>query len=306
MSSPKFMIGCDPEIFVQDKDGNPMSAVGIVKGTKAAPEKVAQGAVQVDGLALELNTTPVNYGDFGQFDHNVMTVLGALKKRLPEGCDFLIKPSVNFSQAVIDGAPKEALELGCEPDFNAWAGGTPNPRPDAATTLRTGAGHLHIGWDKDIPVDHPDHIDVCCDFVKTLDLYVGLASIILDPDPTRRTLYGKAGCFRPKSYGVEYRTPSNAWLKTQTARSFIFNCLTNAINAQLKNGRARYDYDGYITQVVGNQAKDYKNQYNIERIINESDVKMAKLILTEYLSVEIQPSVWKECMRIQAELGKMG
>ncbi len=302
----KFLIGCDPEIFVQDAQGKPVSAVGMVKGTKKEPEKVKDGAVQVDGLALELNTTPVGHMDFAGFDKNVMSVLTQLQTRLPEGHTFLIQPSVTFGQDVIDSSPPEALELGCEPDYNAWEGGTPNPRPNAATTLRTGAGHLHIGWDKDIPVDHPDHIEVCCDFVKTLDLYVGLASIILDPDPTRRTLYGKAGCFRPKSYGVEYRTPSNAWLTSQVNRQFIFNCLNRAINAQLQNGAVKYNYDRYISDCMGTTAENPTNVYNVQRIINTSDVKTARIVLQDYLGIAIPTSIWKECMATVAKLGKMG
>jgi hypothetical protein len=299
----KFLIGCDPEIFVQDANGKPVSAVGIVKGTKKEPEKCNLGAFQVDGLALELNTDPVFYTDFASFDKNVVTVLGQLQKKLPEGHTFLIQSSVNFSEDVINSAPPEALELGCEPDYNAWLGGQPNARPDASTTLRTGAGHLHIGWDKDIPVDHPDHIDVCCDFVKTLDLYVGLASIILDPDPTRRTLYGKAGCFRPKSYGVEYRTPSNAWLSSQVKRQWLFGILTMAIQAQLGQ---RTHYDNYISNYVGEQAFKEGNKYNIQRIINESDVATAKEIFEIYLGINTPQSIWKECMVIQAKIGKMG
>lgn len=302
----QFLVGCDPEIFVQDAEGNPVSAVGIVKGSKKTPEKVKDGAVQVDGLALELNTTPVSYTDGDSFDRNVLSVLGQLKKRLPEGHSFLIQPSVNFSDKVIAEAPPEALELGCEPDYNAWAAGVANPRPNASTSLRTGAGHLHIGWDKDIPVDHPDHIAVCCDFVKTLDLYVGLASIIIDPDPTRRTLYGKAGCFRPKSYGVEYRTPSNAWLRNAPARRFIFTALRMAIDAQLRNGRVKHDYDSYVSHAVGIQAEKKDNHYNLERIINQSDVSTAQIIMKSYLGLPIPESIWKECMTQQAKLAKMG
>lgn len=301
----QFMIGCDPEIFVQDKDKKPVSAVGIVNGTKKEPEKVKDGAFQVDGLALEVNTTPVLYTDYPSFEHNVLSVLGQLKKRLPEGQSFLIKPSVEFGEDVIANAPPEALELGCEPDYNAWADGAPNPRPNAATNLRTGAGHLHIGWDKDIPVDHPDHIAVCCDFVKTLDLYVGLASIILDPDPTRRTLYGKAGAFRPKSYGVEYRTPSNAWLINSNNRSFIFYTLQCAIKAQLGTSK-QPNYDSYIANTVGNEALKEGAVYNVQRIINQSDVNTAHTVLARFLGVTIPNSIYTKCMAKVAELGKMG
>lgn len=301
----QFLIGCDPEIFVRDENKKPVSAVGIVKGTKKEPEKCKDGAFQVDGLALELNTTPVDYNDYAGFNRNVISVLGQLQTRLPKGHSFLIAPSVTFDDEVIASAPPEALELGCEPDYNAWQDGAPNPRPNAATGLRTGAGHLHIGWDKDIPADHPDHIAVCCDFVKTLDLYVGLASIILDPDPTRRTLYGKAGAFRPKSYGVEYRTPSNAWLGSATARQFIFMTLNKAINAQLQNGKVSFNYDRYLSHCVGEQYRS-KGKYCVERIINESDVETAYYVLQQFLGVSVPQQIYKNCMKKVAELGKMG
>ena len=45
-----------------------------------------------------------------------------------------------------------------------------------------------------------------------LDVYLGLDSLTYDKDVERRELYGKAGAFRPKEYGVEYRVLSNAWL----------------------------------------------------------------------------------------------
>ncbi len=44
--------------------------------------------------------------------------------------------------------------------------------------------------------------------IKMLDLYLGLPSVLFDRDDTsilRRTLYGKAGEFRPTEYGIEYR-----------------------------------------------------------------------------------------------------
>jgi hypothetical protein len=32
-------------------------------------------------------------------------------------------------------------------------------------------------------------------------MYLGIASVVMDPDTMRRTLYGKAGDFRLKAYG---------------------------------------------------------------------------------------------------------
>ncbi len=44
------------------------------------------------------------------------------------------------------------------------------------------------------------------------DLFLGLPSAGADKQGKRRELYGKAGRYRPTSYGIEYRVLSNYWL----------------------------------------------------------------------------------------------
>ena len=39
----QFTIGCDPEIFLVDGEGDPLSAHGIIKGTKKEPFKTDNG-----------------------------------------------------------------------------------------------------------------------------------------------------------------------------------------------------------------------------------------------------------------------
>jgi hypothetical protein len=272
MTKTQFTIGCDPEVFIGRRgvDGLivPISAVGRSTGTKAKPEIVNRGAVQVDGLALEINTDPTRMDDFVSFNSAITTVIENLQQRLKTDESLMYVPAVYFSKEVMDNAPREAKELGCEPDFNAWNGGLPNPRPDASTHLRTGAGHIHIGWGKDIPVDHPDHIEICCSIVKTLDLYAGLTSVVQDPSSTRREMYGRAGAFRPKSYGVEYRVPSNVWLKTEASRRNMWSAVNMAVNAQVA-GRNSYE-----------QWKIHHcPTYNLQRMINDSDVASATRVL---------------------------
>jgi hypothetical protein len=272
MTQAQFTIGCDPEVFIgkvgEDGLRTPISAVGRSTGTKAKPEIVPYGAVQVDGMALEINTDPAIMGDFLMFNKAITSVIENLQRRLKTDEALMYVPAVHFSQDIMDAAPASAKELGCEPDFNAWQGGQPNPRPDASTNLRTGAGHIHIGWGKDIPVDHPDHIEICCAFVKTLDLYAGLASVIIDPSTTRRALYGRAGAFRPKSYGVEYRVPSNVWLATEVDRRNMWTAVNMAVNAQVAG---RMSYEQWQVHHVPT--------YNVQTIINHSDTEAARRVL---------------------------
>lgn len=228
--APKgFTFGCDPEVFIVNAwSGEFVSAAGIIPGTKCQPHPVKQGAVQVDGMAAEFNIDPAS--SFEEFRNNIETVIGELKTFLPKGHDLCWSPYVRFKPEVFDAAPDEAKILGCDPDFNAWTGAV-NPPPDCEIDpyLRTAAGHLHIGWATGMEMGNVQHIMNCRDLVKQMDWLLGAWSLFEDPDDTRRRLYGKAGAFRPKPYGVEYRVLSNFWLKSPDLMLQTWNRMTKAI-----------------------------------------------------------------------------
>jgi len=235
MTSATFTIGCDPEVFLT-KNGKPASAYGLIRGTKKEPFLNREGAYQVDGMAAEFNTTPVPFPDlswhpdtFDKWNEKILYQLRALRAALPKGYSLKIDPVMEFGKEFLDKQPDEAKELGCDPDYCAYTL-QPNPRPDGEKTFRTGAGHIHIGWGSDIPVDNQEHIEICAGFVKSLDATVGLFMTYIDRDPRRRELYGKAGAFRPKPYGVEYRTPSNVWIRNKDYRRMIWILVKDAIN----------------------------------------------------------------------------
>lgn len=214
-----FTFGADPEIFLK-KRGKPASAYGLIPGDKKNPHKTAGGAIQVDGMAAEFNIDPVPQNNFELFNARIVNQISEIRKRV-EGHSLNISPVQDFDEDFLAAQPDEAKELGCDPDYCAYTL-APNPRPDGDRPFRTGAGHVHIGWGADIPVDNQEHLEICANFVKVLDATVGLFMTLIDPDPRRRELYGKAGAFRPKPYGVEYRTPSNVWIKKRDDRRAIF------------------------------------------------------------------------------------
>lgn len=223
-----FSIGADPELFVLDETGKPVSAAGLIPGTKEVPHKVEGGAIQVDGMAAEFNIDPCT--SFTEFNDRIKLVMKQLQGFLPTGYTLSAVPCIVFDEDVWDAAPEEAKELGCSPDFNAWTG-TANPPPNCSSNprLRTASGHLHIGWTDDADMGDIQHILNCQDLVKQLDWYLGAWSLKMDPDPTRRLLYGKAGACRYKPYGVEYRVLSNFWLTSKERRLQVWNRLNQAI-----------------------------------------------------------------------------
>lgn len=271
----KFTIGCDPEVFVT-KNGKPFSAYGILQGTKEEPFKTDGGAYQVDGMAAEFNTDPVglrnrhNYKteSFPFWNNLIIKQIKQIRDALPSNCNLRITPTMEFGKEFLDKQPDAAKELGCDPDYSAYTLKA-NPRPDGEKTFRTGAGHIHIGWGADIPVENEDHMKICADFIKTLDYTVGMYMTIVDRDPLRRDLYGKAGAFRPKSYGVEYRTPSNVWIQNRDMRRCVWELVQAAIDFQTRG------FD--VVEVAG------YNQDTIQDIINNGDVERAKLVLDSVL-----------------------
>lgn len=272
------LMGCDPELFVT-VDGKPRSAHGLVPGTKESPYKVEKGAIQVDGMALEFNIDPAK--DEEEWVDNISTVLRHLREFTPEKFKFLIEPSVRFNGNHLKVQPKEAKELGCMPDFNAYTM-RENPRPNANTTLRTASGHVHIGFTEDADVKDEEHIIRCCTLAKHLDLFLGLRSLEWDHDRTRRELYGDPGAIRIKPYGLEYRVLSNKWLDREELVRFVYKqtlaCIddlkTNGALQPVKNAFVRIEQDPYdfISKDIKN-GKRYFTERN--KIFNDPRVSQA-------------------------------
>jgi hypothetical protein len=247
-----FKFGCDPEFFIHDDKGRLVSAAGLIPGTKEDPYKVEDGAVQVDGMAAEFNIDPVD--NFEDWNKRIMNVMRQLRGMLPKGYTPHIVPAVEFSEEVFNAAPSEAKELGCSPDFDAWTGlRNAPPYCDDRPFLRTASGHIHIGWRDTGGVDEPQHMMNCRDLVKQLDWYLGGWSLRVDKDPTRRLLYGKAGAFRPKPYGVEYRTLSNFWIYSKERRLVVWNRMQQAIadmRSRYMPGKMRPEYSKMLIEAI--------------------------------------------------------
>lgn len=250
------LVGCDPEYFVS-KGGILQSAHGLIFGDKKNPHKVRNGAVQVDGMAVEFNIDPAATED--AFVYSINDVMAQLNAMIPT-YEPVLSPVAHFSLEVMKAQPQEALELGCEPDYNAWTGHT-NDRPDGNRPMRTASGHVHIGFTEGQAIEDPQHIHRCNLIAKQMDFYLGLPSLMYDAEKQRREMYGKAGAVRYKSYGVEYRTLSNAWLKSEALMRWVFR---NAVKGVQKCM----------------QGDMLVNKYgDIQDIINNSDVKAAQAII---------------------------
>lgn len=255
------LIGCDPEVFVRQK-GLMQSAHGLIPGDKKNPFKVDKGAVQVDGMALEFNIDPAATSE--EFCLNVETVLHQMMLMVPD-YEVVIQPVAHFTKDVMEAQPAEALELGCDPDYNGWTM-LQNNKPNSDRPMRTASGHVHIGWtsnqDLDLGFERAGLV------AREMDFYLGLGSIFYDEDQERRAMYGNPGCFRVKPYGMEYRTLSNAWVGNRKRMEWVFNNAKNGMERILKGERHAEQFG------------------DISEIILKADKKAAKKILNK-IGVEV-------------------
>lgn len=281
----KITVGCDPEFFFYSNINRQYEYPRLIPGDKSAPYVVKDGAIQVDGLAMELNITPADNEE--QWITRLNSVYQELENRVKHVGTIQVVPTATFTQQHFLYLENRILELGCTPDFNAYTGEI-NPRPnrdkpDHEQYFRSAGGHIHIGWrgprsagysDEEAAINDKNHILDCFEVVRQMDFYTGVPSLFWDKDQTRRKLYGRAGACRVKPYGVEYRTLSNQWFKSEELQRFIYQNSIKAVT-DLYNGKNLYEQYGtmaalqingemnvsspstWLKQIIGNLPEKY-------------------------------------------------
>lgn len=239
-------LGCDPEVFLfNTKDNKFISSIGLIGGSKDNPMPIDQwgNAVQEDNVTVEFNTPPCYTVE--DFKQHINRNKDWIRKRAAElGLELMIKPSAVFDKDQLNNTA--AQTFGCEPDFDAWRDGRMNPHPRAKNkNLRSCGGHVHIQVDHDTTNIH--------EVVKAMDLFVGCLMLEFDDDKGRRELYGKAGAFRKKSYGVEYRTASNAWIQDDDRIQWVWDQTEKALEF-VASGRTFSVEEGTLIQQCINES----------------------------------------------------
>jgi hypothetical protein len=202
-------IGSDLELLLFDTVENEIvPCVGILEGTKEdpyRPEGRAEGfAIQEDNVMVEFNVPPSH--TVRQFTRVMREGKSMVTKELQKrhGDRYALwqrKHNHRFRAEQLTS--RQAQTIGCEADFDAYVAGVVRKAAPAPGLMRSAGGHIHLGGDFNCP-----------DFVAALfaELFISIFAEIQDTvsDPRKRW-YGKPGIFRPKPYGIEYRTPSNRW-----------------------------------------------------------------------------------------------
>lgn len=255
-------IGADPELFIVDNNNKVISAVGLIPGEKGKPyvaDNMPKGfGMEIDNILGEFNIPPVmsKRGFITNINYMKNYIDDFVKQINPNyGIQCIASRMVDDDQLQSD----EAKLFGCMPDYNVYTE-KKNKKPNAKNqNLRSAGFHIHVGY------NHPT-VPESLRMVKLLDIFLGIPSVIIDPDKKRRELYGKAGAFRLTKYGVEYRTLSSYMMSKDSILNLVWDLLILATNF----GGSPNAFD--------------KNQ--IQHIINESDVEEAKKFLNDFVYIQ--------------------
>lgn len=262
------LVGTDPEAFVKNTEtGEIVSAIGLIPGSKDRPHDISDAghAIQTDNVMVEFCVPPAS--DPVGLYNDIQFCLAYINGMLPKGIETTILASARLDSKYLKS--KQAKTFGCDPDFNVYSL-SQNDAPSNKTNLRSAGGHIHVGYDQHNQVDNMK-------IVIAMDLFLGLPSILLDKDTERRKMYGKAGCFREKSYGVEYRTLSNFWIASQESVTWAFEQTHKAVEFALNNDWLEAQEQADIQLAINNQDLDLAC-----KIAKKYDILMA---YREYVSV---------------------
>lgn len=248
-------LGQDCEVFLKDKGGKHLSVIGMIGANKWAPMQIPDMpkgfTLQEDNVALEFGIPPAASADEFVFNTRAVMLAGLSKLK---GKRFSRLSCTVFDEDQMQ--TPEAFVFGCEPDFNAWTK-TENDKPvPPHQFMRSAGGHVHIELPQGFtPQDQLNAI-------RAADLFLGVPSVLIDSGSMRRKLYGQAGAFRPKPYGVEYRTLSNFWMFKKHLTKWVWTQMEKALQADM------------------NMVNFFRDE--IQHAINEGCVEEAKFLVNEF------------------------
>ena len=242
---PPVLLGSDPEIFIVDNNGTPIPAFDQFGGTKTEPlpmKGMPQGFFfQEDGAALEFNVPPAATAE--EFVKNIELARTWIGRNLLAQKHFTISSGNVLRLKKANRTHPKAQEIGCSKDYYAWDEGPMQDyqrRPFVPADMqreRYAGCHLHLSLNiKEVPAHVAAHL---------MDLFVGVRAVAAGTDLRqggRRKFYGLAGLYRPKDYGIEYRTLSSSILNTLRPQSrMVDGSLLTLASWSLELGRTSYE-----------------------------------------------------------------
>ena len=274
-----FTIGCDPELFIQDKNGEIVGSERVIPARGIGVGYNNSNKVVRDGVQIELHPEPTTCrASVGNYIQQILRELDATIRNNPE---FKDKYRVSFADVVtvkkkeLQSLSKECRMLGCAPSLNLYRPSRIRVNPETYTK-RSAGGHIHIsGFDRKM-LSTPKNVR---DLIFMFDAFVGNTCVLIDRSPhaiTRRRVYGRAGEYRLPTWGVEYRTLSNFWMRSYQLFSLVSGLMRMGASAS-QTSYTRTTYTPYLTSHADVQGMvlDSLDPKRVQRAINRNDLDLA-------------------------------
>lgn len=274
------LLGADPELFVLDNDFNVVNSFKYIKNNKNKPLKISKYKFFFDNIALEVNFPPVNNAE--AFSNSIKACIIEAKKIVQNS---KLSLQAHAFVPMRELVQNNAKEIGCEPDLDAYKFSY-NKIPAKyyeSTNERCIGGHIHLGGFDDNLVTDPFFKPI---FVYMLDLFLAIPSVLIENSSEsykRRKVYGKAGTYKSKSYGLEYRVLSPFWLCNEKSTNFIFKMCEFIFN-EMEDGIYKKFWKLDLNKMGPKTKKAYDCfGYNCEEVrqaINNCDTNLCKKYYT--------------------------
>lgn len=269
---PKFESGSDPELFVEDENGEVIpSWLFLPDKTSSIKNSTGYCSAFWDGFQAEYDTYActciASFTDIVR--SGLLLVNGAAKKHNPKA-KLSLSSVLEVPRQYLVEADDKFVNFGCMPSLNVYGvRGEPTGNP-RELPIRFAGGHIHLGMAKSLKTD--EHYATV---VRMLDALLGVPMVAVFrayDNPARRRFYGLAGEHRRPKHGVEYRVLSNAWLSHPSVMNFTFDLARTIGRLTIACIQADMDVSAFVAL----------NDDRIQHIINNCDVDKAIEFVKEH------------------------
>jgi len=245
-----FTIGSDFE-YMAERNGALFNVEGLIGGSKSNPLFIDEEGsnIQEDNVLAEAATSVC---------YNKQQFIDAVRGMSRILHDTLARHNVKIVARCAASYPEDQLQsvqaktFGCDKSYNAYTE-VEEDSPNNDTSLRVAGGHVHVGLQ-----DYADDLGLMVELVKAMDVYLAVPLMMnttaaeREQEVMRREQYGRAGSFRIKEYGIEYRTLSSAWTFDDNLIAFVYEATANAVDFVLNGGCIDESMQNNVQGIINN------------------------------------------------------
>jgi hypothetical protein len=259
LSYPHVSFGSDPELFVVSKEQEVIPSTAVI---------TSSDVVKPDGFQIELNPLTSTCRQSAS-SYIYSALFDARAMALKMGYDLSFKVGHIISDEVWSKVDLKMKRFGCNPTLNVHEKNFKRVT-GLREKFRAGGGHIHLGFTFN-RADAPK-------IVTMMDILAGNTFVLIDRDPDnirRRINYGRAGEYRLKSYGIEYRVLSNFWMK----KYVLWSMATGLLREAIAIGQKQELVDKLLAKI---DLKDVRNAINN----NDKELAMKNFMLLREFIIE--------------------